>query len=282
MANSPSDLVEAIIAREQNDNQDHAVVKDLLEVAKLRQSKRIPRRPERGRGIAQHHRMDVGPSDTTSSWKVANVRLILASLHRSPKEYMRDGLCFAPFARLPRSPLSVESKILLIRLFHFDTLICLRPLGSDQVADLDEAVSKRKKAVAAAASSLVPISGAIATTELWTPREAKSSILSGLQEDTDGPDPSLWTLSNGLESVGMKEMLEFGSAAAAAQEEEGRGWPRRVRLHTKLGKRCRKDIATGRSEILIKPTFDPLLGDSSAAKVSHGDKASNPTMRSDL
>lgn len=78
MANSPSDLVEAIVAREQNDNQDHAVVKDLLEAAKLRQSKRISRGPERGRGIAQHHRIDIAPSDTTSSWKVASVRLILA------------------------------------------------------------------------------------------------------------------------------------------------------------------------------------------------------------
>lgn len=148
------------------------------------------------------------------------------------------------------------------------------------MADLDEAVSKRKKAVVAAASSLAPISGVIATTEPGMSREAKSPVPSGLQEDTAGPDPSLWTLSSGLESVGMKEMLEFGSAVAA-QGEKGRRWPRRVRLHTKLGKRCRKDIATGRSEILIKPTFDPLLGDSSATKVSDVEKASN-TMRSDV
>lgn len=78
MANNPSDLVEAIIAREQNDNQDHAVIKNLLEAVRLRQSKRISRGPERGRGISQHHRMGIAPSDTTSSWKVASVRLILA------------------------------------------------------------------------------------------------------------------------------------------------------------------------------------------------------------
>lgn len=153
------------------------------------------------------------------------------------------------------------------------------------MADLDEAVSKRKEAVVAAASSLAPISGVIATTEPGTSQEAKHPVPSGLQEETDGPDPSLWTLSSGLESVGMKEMLEFGSAAAAAaaaQGEKGRGWLRRVRLHTKLGKRCRKDIATGRSEILIKPTFDPLLGDSSATKVSHVDKPSKTMRRSDV
>lgn len=149
------------------------------------------------------------------------------------------------------------------------------------MADLDEAVSKRKEAVVAAASSLAPISGVIATTKPGTSQEAKHPVLSGLQEETDGPDPSLWTLSSGLESVGMKEMLEFGSAAAA-QREKGRGWLRRVRLHTKLGKRCRKDIATGRSEILIKPTFDPLLGDSSATKVSHVDKPSKTMRRSDV
>ncbi|CAN0510689.1 unnamed protein product, partial [Ectocarpus sp. 8 AP-2014] len=38
------------------------------------------------------------------------------------------------------------------------------------------------------------------------------------------------------------------------------------RLRARLGKRCRKDLAAGRTGILIKATFNPLDGDSSTAK----------------
>lgn len=113
-----------------------------------------------------------------------------------------------------------------------------------------------------------------------------------LEEDTDGPDPALWTLASVHETTGLAERLESSSSwtTRGGEKSEAAGigggdaipcgtwgsagvgvgatWcPRRVRLRTRLGKRCRKDLAAGRTGILIKATFNPLEGDSSTAKV---------------
>ena len=124
------------------------------------------------------------------------------------------------------------------------------------------------------------------------------------QEEAAGPDPALWALASGHEAAGLTERLEsswsppspplttplagrgagepgggdgggggggdasgLGGAGSARGGAGGGGWcPRRVRLRTRLGKRCRKDLAAGRTGILIKATFNPLEGDSSTAK----------------
>ncbi|CAN0291903.1 unnamed protein product [Discosporangium mesarthrocarpum] len=44
-------------------------------------------------------------------------------------------------------------------------------------------------------------------------------------------------------------------------------WPQRVKLRTQMGKRCRKDLAAGRTGILMKPCIDPLQGDASKVNV---------------
>lgn len=107
--------------------------------------------------------------------------------------------------------------------------------------------------------------------------------VSRVAEDTDGPDPSLWTLKNGGELPGLAERVRGslygtvpGKGSAGVEGDDGVGgaeWPRRLRLRTRLGKRCRKDLAAGRAGILIKATFNPLEGDSSA-KVSGSIRAS--------
>lgn len=114
--------------------------------------------------------------------------------------------------------------------------------------------------------------------------------------DTAGPDPALWALASGHEVFGLAERVESpslspslslplslsapltgrgagesggGGGGGAGAGAGGAGWcPRRVRLRTRLGKRCRKDLGAGRTGILIKATFNPLEGDSSTAKAS--------------
>lgn len=123
--------------------------------------------------------------------------------------------------------------------------------------------------------------------------DARTPPLWSLEGDTDGPDPALWALASGHETVGLAERLESssswtfrgggrreavgsgdgGAAACGASSSAGAGggasWcPRRVRLRTRLGKRCRRDLAARRTEILIKATFNPLHGDSSTAEAS--------------
>ena len=72
-------------------------------------------------------------------------------------------------------------------------------------------------------------------------------------------------------------MLEGGTVTTSLGLE-GTGWPRRVRLRTRLGKRCRKDLTTGRAGILIKATFNPLEGDSSGAKASQKGGGGDPSI----
>lgn len=87
-----------------------------------------------------------------------------------------------------------------------------------------------------------------------------------LEHDTDTPDSALWTLTSGHETAGVAERV--GSGLTAPDAGGGGGSLRRVRLRTRLGKRCRKDLAAGRTGILIKATFNPLEADSSGAKAS--------------
>lgn len=162
---------------------------------------------------------------------------------------------------------------------------------NSKVADLEKAVSLRNQFVAAASRSAAPPHQAAATEEKDT---RTPPFPWNLEEDTDGPDPVLWALASGHETAGLAERLESafswtsrggerrGEAAGSAvgdavthgaPSSAGAGgrakWcPRRVRLRTRLGKRCRKDLAAGRTGILIKATFDPLEGDSSTAKAS--------------
>lgn len=149
-----------------------------------------------------------------------------------------------------------------------------------QVCNIEEAVSLREKSVAAASCSLA------------------TTTTSPLEEDTDGPNPALWSLANFQGTPGLRDRVDaslrsclplsnsaMGSRAAALESAdggkrhgevgcEGRGeWPRRVRLRTRLGKRCRKDLAAGRAGILIKSTFNPLEGDSSGAKARKSKEA---------
>ncbi|CAM9624320.1 unnamed protein product, partial [Ectocarpus sp. 4 AP-2014] len=162
--------------------------------------------------------------------------------------------------------------------------------GPWKVSDLDDAVARRNQVVAAASRSVAlprPPAAAAAAATAGTP--AAVSPPWALRGDTDGPDPALWTLSSGHETAGLAERVE-GSwssppqqspSARGAREEGGGGGsepavggeagggggvPRRVRLRARLGKRCRKDLAAGRTGILIKATFNPLDGDSSTAK----------------
>lgn len=158
-----------------------------------------------------------------------------------------------------------------------------------KVEDLEEAVLLRNKAVAVASRCVSP-SFATGTAEDATPNTPWSR-----RADTDGPDPALWALASGHEAAGVAEQVEswsahggrgYGADAIAAGAgasgvagglrqgstagrigREGER-PRRVRLRTRLGKRCRKDLAAGRAGILIKATFNPLEGDSTGAKVS--------------
>lgn len=152
-----------------------------------------------------------------------------------------------------------------------------------QVADLEDAVALRNEAVAAASSSAAP------------PLPTASSVAPplDLEADTDGPDPALWTLGKRHETPGLLDRVDpssplpltTGSArggsgggvssrgsGSAGTKGGGRGRaaccsPPRVRLRTRIGKRCRKDLAAGRTGILIKATFNPLEGDSSTANV---------------
>ncbi|CAM9564006.1 unnamed protein product, partial [Scytosiphon promiscuus] len=89
--------------------------------------------------------------------------------------------------------------------------------------------------------------------------------------DTDGPDPALWTLANRHEAPGLSERLDLSSppplttGRVTGISGSACRSPPRVRLRTRIGKRCRKDLAAGRTGILIKATFNPLEGDSSTA-----------------
>lgn len=158
-------------------------------------------------------------------------------------------------------------------------------LRNEAVKAASRSVTPSGASTAAPASTAVTKKEAEAPPAPWSPRG-----------DTDGPDPSLWALTSGQETAGVAERLEswgwvrgervggsgddvtasvgagvgeglgsrFGSGSAAERRE----WPRRVRLRTRLGKRCRKDLEAGRAGILIKATFNPLEGDSSGAKAS--------------
>lgn len=175
-----------------------------------------------------------------------------------------------------------------------------------KVADLEEAVALRNEAVAAASRSPASPPPATAAAGIaHGAKDAPSTALPlwTRRGDTAGPDPALWTLASGHEAAGLAERLGSswssplstpltgrgavresgggggdggdGHAAATAAcggSSSARGgggaeWcPRCVRLRTRLGKRCRKDLAAGRTGILIKATFNPLEGDSSTAK----------------
>lgn len=157
-----------------------------------------------------------------------------------------------------------------------------------KVADLEKAVVLRNKAVAAASRSPAsppPAAADIAHRTKGTPTTALP--VWSRQGDTAGPDPALWNLASGHEAAGLTQMLKSPWASSAASlltppstgrgvgetgaggSGGGVGWcPLRVRLRTRLGKRCRKDLAAGRTGILIKATFNPLEGDSSTAKAS--------------
>lgn len=154
----------------------------------------------------------------------------------------------------------------------------------------------RNKAVAAASSSPAsppPPAAAVGGGDIAQgAKDAPNMALSPRtpQGDTAGPDPALWTLASGHEAAGLSERLESswsppsssltsplagrgvgesggGGGGGTARSGGGAGWsPRRVRLRTRLGKRCRKDLADGRTGILIKATYNPLEGDSSNAK----------------
>eukprot|EP00752_Nemacystus_decipiens_P007583 g6775.t2 len=175
--------------------------------------------------------------------------------------------------------------------------------GPWKVADLEAAVALRNEAVAAASRSaaLPPpaAAGGIADRTIDTPTTNALNPWTR-RGDTAGPDPALWTLAAGHEAAGLTERMEsswsssppppvtmpsagrdVGVSSAGGDGESdaarrggsgsvrggGVGWcPRRVRLRTRLGKRCRKDLAAGRTGILIKATFNPLEGDSSTAK----------------
>lgn len=173
---------------------------------------------------------------------------------------------------------------------------------AEKVADLEEAVSTRNKVVAAASRSVAP--SRVLTSPFATAGKAvavgaaankEATKLPGpVQEDTDGPDPILWAMTSAHEIAGVKDRLESwgahrrgaregagsdssmhtGSGSRLPEEQAGSGvhgrreWPRRVRLRTRLGKRCRKDLVAGRAGILIKATFNPLEGDSSGSKAS--------------
>ncbi|CAN0166809.1 unnamed protein product, partial [Hapterophycus canaliculatus] len=161
-----------------------------------------------------------------------------------------------------------------------------------QVADIEEAVALRNQAVVAASRSPAPtLPAALPAGYPFLPW--------GLEADTDGPDPALWTLGSRHETPGLAERVDpsstlpltigsarggndgggggggggvVGSAGAQGTRRGGRGGtaelcrsPPRVRLRTRIGKRCRKDLAAGRTGILIKATFNPLEGDSSTA-----------------
>lgn len=158
-----------------------------------------------------------------------------------------------------------------------------------QLADIEKAVLLKDDAVAAASRSIAA-SHRAETSSLPLSR----SVLA----DIDGPDPALWRLRNGHEAVGVSERIESwawtedgndrsfpttvvqrgfvsklepaveGARDVAKRTGSEAEWPRGVRLRTRLGKRCRKDLAAGRAGILIKATFNPLEGDSSGAKVS--------------
>ncbi|CAM9988202.1 unnamed protein product, partial [Ectocarpus sp. 13 AM-2016] len=165
--------------------------------------------------------------------------------------------------------------------------------GPWKVSDLDDAVARRNQVVAAASRSVVlprppAATAAAAAAAAGTPAAVSPPWV--LRGDTDGPDPALWTLSSGHETAGLAERVERswsspprqsppacgsrgedggggGSKPAVGGEAGGGGGvPRRVRLRARLGKRCRKDLAAGRTGILIKATFNPLDGDSSTAK----------------
>lgn len=165
-------------------------------------------------------------------------------------------------------------------------------------------MSLRNEAVTAASRSVAP-SGASTAAPASTAEAAAGAAEREAEAppapwsprgDTDGPDPALWALASGQETAGLAERLESwgrarggrmggsgddvtAGAGTSAGVGEGSGsrldagsaaerpeWPRRVRLRTRLGKRCRKDLAAGRAGILIKATFNPLEGDSSGAK----------------
>lgn len=166
-------------------------------------------------------------------------------------------------------------------------------------------MSLRNEAVTAASRSAAP-SGASTTASVPTAAAAAGAAEREAEAppapwsprgDTDGPDPALWALASGQETPGLAERLESwgrsrggrmggsgddiitagagtnagvgegsGSRLDAGSAAERPEWPRRVRLRTRLGKRCRKDLAAGRAGILIKATFNPLEGDSSGAK----------------
>lgn len=165
-------------------------------------------------------------------------------------------------------------------------------LRNAAVTAASRSVTPSSASTAAPASAAVAVAGAAGEEKNaetppapWSPRG-----------DTDGPDPSLWALVSGQETAGVAERLESwggvrggrvggsgddvtasagtgagvgegsGSRLDAGSAAERREWPRRVRLRTRLGKRCRKDLAAGRAGILIKATFNPLEGDSSGAK----------------
>lgn len=157
-----------------------------------------------------------------------------------------------------------------------------------KVADLEEAVALRSKAVAAASrapGSPGPAAAIAEKSKGTTPLPPPGTPWTR-RRDVAGPDPALWALSRGHEAAGLAERVESltpspspspltgggglrGTRSGGGEGADGAGWcPRRVRLRTRLGKRCRKDLAAGRTGILIKATFNPLEGDSSTAKAS--------------
>ncbi|CAN0347742.1 unnamed protein product, partial [Ectocarpus fasciculatus] len=162
--------------------------------------------------------------------------------------------------------------------------------GPWKVSDLDEAVARRNQVVAAASRSVsLPRPPATTATAAAAGTPATVSSPWALRGDTDGPDPALWALASRHETAGLAERVEGSwssprprqsTPARGARKEgggsepaagggaggDGGGVPRRVRLRARLGKRCRKDLAAGRTGILIKATFNPLDGDSSTAK----------------
>ena len=95
-------------------------------------------------------------------------------------------------------------------------IAALLPPRAGKVADIDEAVSLRNEAVTAASRSVTPSSASTAA-----PASASESVAGAAEEeaeaspapwspreDTDGPDPTLWTLASGQETAGVAERLE--------------------------------------------------------------------------
>ncbi|CAM9370130.1 unnamed protein product [Choristocarpus tenellus] len=175
------------------------------------------------------------------------------------------------------------------------------PTGPWRVADAENMVEKRAQLVTTASRELLPKqNSSTLNTAKIRPDSGTAQSYDGSATGASSmnisragePNPGLWSLSNGQSVAGLWERVqgmsgELGSGGApVAVEGEGmvRGrrvsiplsslylgevvvgseadWPRRVRLRTQLGKRCRKDLAVGRPGILVKPFINPLDGDS--------------------